>query len=95
MNTTQPLTATAAAIAYLAGLLSGRGIFGFDSATWTVILGGVFGLVTVIYSAVITRKSAMVSSVAAMPEVTQVTLDKSTPGAQALSEATPSNVVAK
>lgn len=97
-NTTQATTSFAAAIAFLAGLLAGRGVFGFDQATWITILTGAGGFGMLIWNAVSTRKSAMVSTVANMPEVKKeggIILDKTVPGTAALEAATPANVVSK
>ena len=44
MNTTQTQTTLAPLVAFLAGLLAGKGVFGFDTATWTYIIGGVAGI---------------------------------------------------
>lgn len=95
MNPTQTQTTLAPIIAFIAGLLAGKGVFGFDTATWTYIIGGLAGIGTVVWGAIAARKSAIVSTAAAMPEVKQVVLDPTVPGASALNAATPSNVVVK
>lgn len=92
MNTTQTNTTVTSAIAFLAGLLAGKGVFGFDAATWATILGAVFGLGTVVWTAYSTKKSTLVTNVATLPEVKTVTLNASAPNAPALADATPSNV---
>ena len=92
MNPTQITTTAAPIIAFLAGLAAGRGLFGWDQATWITVLTGLAGLGATIWAAVTTRKTAMVTAVANMPEVKAVTLDATAPGAAAVSAATPSNV---
>ena len=93
MNT-QVQVSTASALAFIAGLLASKFTF-FDTNTWMAILTAVGGLVTVVWSAIATRKSAMVSTVANMPQVSTITLNKSVVGAVELDNATPSNVTAK
>ncbi len=88
----QTTTTGTSIVAFLAGLLAGKGVFGFDAATWTAILGGVGGLAAVIYNAVASRKSAVVSETAKMPEVKTVVLENSA-AADSLSKVTPNNVV--
>lgn len=95
MNNVQTQTTIAPIITFLAGLLAGKGVFGWDSATWIAVLGGAAGLAATIWAAVATRKSAMVSSVAAMPEVKEVALERTNENSRALNEATPNNVVIK
>jgi hypothetical protein len=82
-------------VAFLAGLLAGKGVFGFDAATWTMVLGSVAGAAAIIWNAVSTRKSALVSQVAVMPEVKTVELAKGVAGVATLDAATPDNVVIK
>lgn len=72
MNPTQTQTTIAPAVAFLAGLLAGKGVFGFDYLTWAAIIGGVFGLAATIWGAVAARQTAMVGTVSAMPEVTSM-----------------------
>lgn len=93
MNWTQLQTSLGPVFGLVAGYFAAW--WGIDQATALGILTAGGGLAYAIYNAVITRKSAMVSSVAAMPEVTSVTLDASKDGTTALSQATPSNVIAK
>lgn len=91
MNSTQLVTTLAPLISFLAGLAAGRGLFGWDVAQWTTVLGGIVGLGATVWAAITTRKSAQVSSVAAMPEVKEIKLE-STPAGNALSASTPANV---
>lgn len=95
MNGTQIQTTLAPLIAFFAGLLAGKGVFGLDAATWAQVIGGAAGFAATIWGIIATRKTAMVSTVAAMPEVTKVELDKTAPGTTALDNATPANVVVK
>lgn len=95
MNPTQLQTTLAPIAAAVAGFLAGRGAFGWDQATWiTVIMGLATGAAT-IWGAVAARKTAMVSTVANMPEVKEVALTKGASGVTALDAATPENVVVK
>ena len=72
MNTTQTQTQFATVIAFIAGILAGKGVFGFDTATWTTILGAVLGLGMAVWTALATRKTALVGTVNNMPEVAGV-----------------------
>lgn len=92
MNGIQTQNAGAAVVAFLAGLLAGKGVFGFDAATWTAIVGGVGGAAAAAWGAIAARKSAVVSTAAAAPEVKEVILDARAPGVRELNAATPSNV---
>lgn len=90
MNSTQIQTTAAPIIAFLAGLLAGRGVFGLDAATWATMIGAVIAFGATIWGAITTRKNAQISAVAAMPEVQSIKLEPSAPAA--VLEATPSNV---
>lgn len=81
----------------LLGLIAGywASWLGIDQAQALGIVTALAGVIYAVWTAFITRKSAMVSNVAAMPEVTNVTLDKTVSTTAALVEATPSNVVSK
>lgn len=105
VNSTQLQTTSAAIIAGIAGFLAGRGIFGWDQATWITVITSLAGVVVLIYNAWVTRgsaivnqamsadKPAMVSAVANLPEVKSIEVDKNDPAAKALVAATPENVV--
>jgi hypothetical protein len=100
MNATQLQTTLAPIIAAIAGFLAGRGYFGLDQATWLSVIAGIGTAATAIWGAYTARKSALVTTVANMPEVKEVSLDASATGqagtdVSALSRATPSNVVVK
>lgn len=88
MNSTQLQTTLGPIIGLIAGYFAAWS--GIDQAQAVGILTAVIGLVYAGYTAFITRKSAMVSNVAAMPEVKSVTLTPSAP--VSLVEATPNNV---
>lgn len=90
MNSTQIQTTLAPILTFLAGLAAGRGLFGWDAATWYTILGSIVGLGATIWGAIVTRQTAQIASVAAMPEVKQVVLEQNAPAS--LVQATPSNV---
>lgn len=91
MNSTQTQTSVATLVSFLAGLLAGKGVFGLDTATWATVLGAVVTLGTIAWSAIITRKTAIVTQVANLPEVKNVTVESSKEGT-ALAQATPNNV---
>lgn len=92
MNEPQLAARFAPAITFFAGLLAGKGVFGFDAATWTMLLGAAVGLAVAIYSAIASRKAALATAVANFPEVDKIKLDPNAPGARALNAATPANV---
>ena len=92
MNVTQIQTTLAPLIAAFAGFLAGRGVFGLDAQSWIAIIGALLGAGATIWGAIATRKTAIVSQVAALPEVKEVTLDRTVAGTAALSNATPNNV---
>lgn len=90
INTTQLTTSLGPILGLIAGYLAAW--WGVDQATALGVLTALIGFVLAIYNAVITRKSAMVTQVANMPEVNKIEL---VPSAKDLSQATPSNVVLK
>lgn len=84
-------------VGYISGVLAAK-LPWFDFATWNYIILGLGGVIFTGATAILNRKSAVVSTVANMPEVKSeggIVLDKTVPGAQALSAATPNNVVLK
>lgn len=105
-SSTQLQTTLAPIIAFLAGLLAGKGVFGWDAETWMTILGGVVGVIGTIWAAVATRPSAvvasavagdkatMVAAVADLDEVKHIDLNKTMPETKAIEAATPPNVTA-
>lgn len=82
------------AVGFVAGTLSSKFPF-FDAATWNYIIMSILGLVFVGSSAILNRKSVVVSTVANMAEVKNIDLDKSVIGTGTLAQATPDNVVVK
>lgn len=95
-NITNPLqtnNTAVAAVGYLAGLAAAK-LPWFDFATWNYIIMTVGGAIFVAVPAILNRKSAVVATVADMPEVKSVNLDKTSPGINALVQSTPNNVVA-
>jgi len=82
------------ALAYGAGVLASKFPL-FDAATWNSLLLAGGGFVFVLYTAITNRKTAVVATVANMPEVNKVELDKSVPSSAALDSATPNNVTIK
>lgn len=93
MNTTQIQTTLAPIVAFLAGLLAGKGVFGWDSQTWITVIGGLLGAVGTIWAAIVTRKTAQVASVAAMPEVAAVVTTSTAAGNTMSGPGSPENVV--
>lgn len=92
MNPTQWQTSLAGIISFLAGLAAGRGLFGFDQATWITIITAVVGFAGVIWTAFTTRKSSIVTAVADLPEVKSITLDPTVSNSSSVAAATPANV---
>lgn len=78
MNTTQVTTTLAPIIAFFAGLLAGKGVFGLDAATWTTILGGLVSAIATVWVAIVTRNSSVIQQAAALPEVKAVITDTKT-----------------
>ena len=79
-------------VGYVAGILAAK-LPIFDFATWNYIILSAGGTIMVAATAILNRKTNVVSTVANMPEVKSVELDKSVSGAKALEDVTPSNVV--
>ena len=90
MNATQIQTTIAPLISFLAGLAAGKNLFGLDSATWTTILGSLAGAGMAVWSALASRQTALISTVANDPSVKSVTLTAN--ATSALVDATPANV---
>jgi len=90
MNTVQTQTTIAPLIAFVAGLLAGKGVFGLDAATWATILGGAVAFGVTIWTAFTTSKKALITSVANQAEVKAVVLEDTAPAS--LVNETPSNV---
>jgi len=78
-------------VGYVAGIAAAK-LPIFDFATWNYIIFSIGGVGLTIYTAFINRKSAVIATVANMPEVKNVDLDKTVSGAKALEDVTPSNV---
>lgn len=89
MNSTQLQTTLAPIVSFLAGLLAAKVPF-LDAGAWTQIIGGLLGLGGVIWGGIATKKAALVSQVASLPEVQSVKLEQSAPAD--LVNATPNNV---
>jgi len=94
MNSTQLQTTLASLVALVAGYLAGRGIFGLDTNTWISILTAIVGVGGTLWAAFVTRKSAIVTTTANLPEVESVTLNRSA-DSNSLSAVTPDNVNVK
>ena len=73
MNQTSIQTTLAPLVAFLAGLLAGKGLFGFDAATWAPILGAVAAFGATVWGAVAARKTALANTVGNMAGTTVVT----------------------
>lgn len=92
MNATQITTTLAPLIAFLAGLAAAKGFLGLDAGTWTTIIGAIVTAAATVWGAWTTRKTALVSTVAAMPEVKNVTLTPAAATSTLNTTATPANV---
>lgn len=92
INQTQIVTTLGPILGLIAGYFAAW--WGVDQATALGVLTALIGLVAAAYNAVITRKSAQITSVANMPEVNKIELSK-TPNTAAINNATPDNVVVK
>lgn len=68
---------------------------GIDQASVTGMIMAALITGLTIYNAWVSRKTAQVTSVANLPEVKSVVLDKTEPATKALEEVTPNNVVAQ
>jgi len=90
MNSTQTQTTAATLIGIIAGFLAGKGVFGFDSATWATILGSIVAAGMAAWTALATRKAALITTTAQLPEVQSVKLEPS--ASKAMMDATPNNV---
>lgn len=91
MNGTTATSTFGPLVAFFAGLLAGKGVFGLDATSWTTIIGAVVAGGTAIWGAFATRKTAQIASVAGMTDLVQSV--KLTPTAPtAVVDATPSNV---
>lgn len=91
-NPLQNNNAAVMMVGYLAGIAAAK-LPWFDFATWNYIIFTVAGVIMTAATYIINRKSVVVSSVAKMPEVKSVELDRSVTGTVALANSTPNNVV--
>lgn len=85
MNQTQLQSTAAPIVAFLAGLLAGKGVFGLDAATWATVIGAVFASGATVWGAIVTRKSSMANTVAPAGSGTVIITDKT------LADALPAN----
>lgn len=90
MNPTQIQTTLAPLVAFFAGILAGKGVFGLDATTWATVIGAVVAGAAAVWGAIATRGSNLIAAAANQPEVQSIKLDPSAPSA--LVQATPSNV---
>lgn len=90
MNPTQITTTLAPVITFFAGLLAGKGVFGFDAATWATIIGGIAGVIGTIWAGIATRNKNMITTTANLPEVQTIKLEPQAPSNIVAS--TPANV---
>lgn len=89
MNATQLQTTLAPIVSFLAGLLAAKVPF-LDVGTWTTLIGAVLGIVATVWGAFAAKKTSLISTVAADPDVQSIKLEPSAPNA--VLQATPSNV---
>lgn len=73
MNQTQIQTTAAPLIAFLAGLLAGKGVFGLDAATWATAIGAFVAFGATIWGLVSTRKTALANTLGNIPGTTVIT----------------------
>lgn len=93
-NPLQNNNAAMTAVGYLAGIAAAK-LPIFDFATWNYLFMTIGGMVVTVGPYILNRKTAVVATVAQMPEVNKIELDKTVPGATALANATPKEVVAQ
>lgn len=89
MNSTQIQTTLAPLVTLLGGLLALKVPY-FDAGTWGQILGGLVGFGGLLWAAITTRNTAVISQAASLPEVQSIKLEPTAP--KATVDATPSNV---
>lgn len=94
-NLTPWQTQLMATLGPIIGLVAGyfAAWWGVDQATALGILTGAIAFVFSAYNLWITRKSAQVTSVANLPEVKTIELDRTKPETKDLAAATPNNVI--
>jgi hypothetical protein len=90
MNPTQIQTTVAPLVAFFAGLLAGKGVFGLDATTWTTVIGAIVASGAAIWGAIATRGTNLITAAADLDEVHSIKLEPTAP--QALVTATPANV---
>ena len=77
MNQTQVQTAAAPFIAFLAGLLASKHLFGLDAGSWSLLIGGAIGFGATVWGVIAARKTALSNTLGNMPGTTVIT-DKKT-----------------
>lgn len=92
MNSTQVQGNAAVLIAFLAGILAGKKVFGFDEATWAAVLGAIVTIGMAAWTSIITRRNAQVANVNALPNVAGV-ITTNDAGGHELATAIPSSTV--
>ena len=60
MNTTQIQTTIAPLVAFFAGLLAGKGVFGLDAMTWTTVIGAIVAAGAAVWGAIATRGTSLI-----------------------------------
>lgn len=90
MNKTQLQSTVAPLVAFFAGLLAGKGVFGLDAEGWTTVIGALVAAGAAIWGGVSTRGSSLITEVANQPSVQSIKLEPNAP--QSLLSATPDNV---
>jgi hypothetical protein len=90
MNPTQIQTTVAPLVAFFAGLLAGKGVFGLDATTWTTVIGAIVASGAAIWGAIATRGSSLIAAAANQDDVKSIKLQPDAP--QSLVTATPDNV---
>jgi hypothetical protein len=90
MNKTQIQSTVAPLVAFFAGLLAGKGMFGLDVEAWTTVIGGLVAAGAAVWGAFSTRGSSLITAAANQPEVHSIKLEPDAP--MTLLSTTPNNV---
>lgn len=90
MNFTQKQTTVAPMVAFLAGLLAGKGVFGLDVNAWTQVIGAAAAFGATLWGAFAATKNQLINTVANEDDVKSITLNAS--ASTGLVNSTPNNV---
>ena len=90
MNPTQIQTTIAPLVAFFAGLLAGKGVFGLDATTWTTVIGAIAAAGAAVWGAIATRGTSLITAAGSLDDVHSIKLEPTAP--QSLVSDTPANV---